>query len=114
MNTTVAAAIGRQVPAPASALRPTAAEELGHWGGPAIVRGKRVLDLGCGDGRLALGAAPLAMDVVGLDPDKALIESATQRARDAGLRNTRFQVGAGQSLPFPDGSFDVAILSWTL
>lgn len=114
MSNTVKPTVGKQVPALSSALRPLAADELGVWGGPAIVQGKRVLDLGCGDGRLALGAAPHAKEVVGVDPDADLIDGATERARAAGLGNVRFQVAAGQSLPFPDGSFDVVILSWTL
>jgi ubiquinone/menaquinone biosynthesis C-methylase UbiE len=106
--------VGRQVPALSSALRPKAADELREWGGPALVRGKRVLDLGCGDGRLALGVAPYAKSVVGLDPDAPLIATARGRAKDAGFRNVRFEVGAGQSLDVADGSFDVVILSWTL
>ncbi|HKW78058.1 MAG TPA: class I SAM-dependent methyltransferase, partial [Candidatus Limnocylindria bacterium] len=77
------------------------------------VRGKRVLDLGCGDGRLALGVAPYAASVDGLDPDADLIDAARERARELGLA-ARFQVGAGQRLPYPSGGFDVVILSWTL
>jgi ubiquinone/menaquinone biosynthesis C-methylase UbiE len=106
--------VGKQVPALSSALRPSALLELGHWGGPGLVRGKRVLDLGCGDGRLALGAAAYARTVDGLDPDAELIASARAKARATGRRNARFQVGAGQSLPYATGSFDVVILSWTL
>jgi ubiquinone/menaquinone biosynthesis C-methylase UbiE len=49
-----------------------------------------------------------------MDLDSELIADATVRARDAGLRNVRFDVGAGQSLRYPDGAFDVVILSWTL
>lgn len=113
-GSTVGADVGKQVPAMTSALRPTPTLELSHWGGPALVRGKRVLDLGCGDGRLALGVAPYAQSVVGIDPDEELIASATERAREAGLRNMRFLVGAGQSLPFEDGAFDVVISSWAL
>ena len=105
---------GKRVPALSSRLRPTAEVELGHWGGPRLVRGKRVLDLGCGDGRLALGVAPLAKEVTGMDPDAELIADAVGRAREAGLRNAHFEVGAGQSLPFSDGAFEVVILSWTL
>lgn len=106
--------VGKRVPALSSRLRPTAEVELGNWGGPALVRGKRVLDLGCGDGRLALGVARFAKAVTGLDPDAELIADAAIRAREAGLRNVEFRVGAGQSLPFADGAYDVVILSWTL
>ena len=110
--TSVAHILGSQIPA--SALRPPALDELAEWGGPSLVRGKRVLDLGCGDGRLALGVAPFASSVVGLDPDAGLIRSAAKRAGDMGLRNVEFLAGAGQDLPFDDGAFDVVILSWTL
>jgi ubiquinone/menaquinone biosynthesis C-methylase UbiE len=106
--------VGKHVPALSSRLRPAAEVELGHWGGPALMRGKRVLDLGCGDGRLALGVAPFAKEVTGLDPDAELIGDAADRAREAGLPNVHFEVGAGQLLPYADGAFDVVILSWTL
>lgn len=53
--------------------------------------GKRVLDVGCGWGRLALALAPLAGHVVGLDRDAALIAEARQRARAAGLARVEFQ-----------------------
>jgi ubiquinone/menaquinone biosynthesis C-methylase UbiE len=106
--------VGRYVPALSSRLRPLPEDELAQWGGPALVRGKRVLDLGCGDGRFALGVAPHAKQVVGIDPDPELIRTAARRARQAGLRNVRFAVGAGQSLDLADGAFDVVILSWTL
>ncbi|MBX5327955.1 MAG: METTL5 family protein [Candidatus Bathyarchaeota archaeon] len=49
--------------------------------------GKSVLDLGCGTGRLALGAAFLgAKQVVGVDLDKAAIKVACENARQADLR----------------------------
>jgi ubiquinone/menaquinone biosynthesis C-methylase UbiE len=61
-----------------------------------------------------LGVAPFAKQVKGLDPDAELIADAGGRAREAGLRNVHFQVGAGQALPYPGSAFDVVILSWTL
>ena len=102
------------VPALSSSLRPRPDVELRAWGGPQLVRGKRVLDLGCGDGRLALGIAPLASHVDGLDPDDGAIATARSLARKARIRNTRFDVGAAQKLPYRDATFDVVILSWTL
>jgi len=106
--------VGKHVPATSSALRPRPLDELRSWGGEELVRGKRVLDLGCGDGRFALAIAPYASSVEGLDPDEEAIVMARSSAREAGLRNVRFKVGAAQRLPYRDGVFDVVILSWTL
>jgi ubiquinone/menaquinone biosynthesis C-methylase UbiE len=78
------------------------------------VLGKRVLDLGCGDGRLALGVAPFATMVDGIDPDAGAIAAAKTNARKAGVRNVRFTAGAAQDLPYSHSAFDVVILSWTL
>ena len=95
-------------------MRPEAATELRAYGGARLFAGKRVLDIGTGDGRLALGAVGWAREVVGLDPDPAAIRDARANARRMGARNASFRTGSAQELPFPDGSFDVVILSWTL
>lgn len=50
------------------------------------ISGKRVLDLGCGTGRLALGAAFLgAKKVVGLDIDKTAVKKAVENSAKMGL-----------------------------
>ena len=51
---------------------------------------KRVLDLGCGWGRLSLALAGAARSVVGLDRDAAVIRSARTRAAAAGTNNVEF------------------------
>ena len=114
MSSTASSAVGRILPALASQLRPPAGHEIREYGGAALIRRKRVVDIGSGDGRLALGCAPYASEVVGVDPDPEAIRGARARARAEGIGNARFRLGVAQELPFADGHFDVAILSWSL
>jgi putative methylase len=52
------------------------------------VVGKKIIDLGCGTGRLALGAAFLgAKEVVGVDIDKKAVEAAYQNSAKIGLND---------------------------
>lgn len=52
------------------------------------ILGKSVLDLGCGTGRLALGASCLgAKDVVGVDIDRLAIKTAYENSKKADLAN---------------------------
>ncbi|MCK2215854.1 class I SAM-dependent methyltransferase [Actinomadura sp. ATCC 31491] len=72
--------------------------------------GDRVLDVGCGTGYLTRLLAPVAGPdghVTGLDPAPAMVEYARRRAP----ANCDYVHGAGQDLPFPDGSFDLVVSS---
>jgi SAM-dependent methyltransferase len=80
-------------------------EEQTLLGAVAEVRPRRVLDVGCGDGRIAsLFAAP---EVVCVDSSEASVAAARERGLDARL-------GDAQALPFGDGSFDVVTCNHTL
>lgn len=63
-----------------------------------------VLDLGCGTGRVLGIVSERLPDckLTGVDPSESLMEVAKQKLPDAD-----FVVGAGESLSFPDNSFDV-------
>jgi ubiquinone/menaquinone biosynthesis C-methylase UbiE len=50
----------------------------------------RLLDLGCGTGQLAIPLAPYFKDVVGVDPEKDMIEEAEKTAKRAGMKNIKF------------------------
>jgi ubiquinone/menaquinone biosynthesis C-methylase UbiE len=76
------------------------------------LRGKRVLDLGCGDGSYSIHAARNEAHVVGVDISAAMFEAAQRRANDCGV-SVRWCRASAESLPFGSGSFDV-ILAVTL
>ena len=75
-----------------------------------ITTGMKVLDFGCGDGTTALPEAKLGADVLGVDIAKNLVEAGNRRAREAGLKNCRFQEGDATSLrELEDGRFDLVV-----
>lgn len=61
-----------------------------------------VLDCGCGAGRFVRLAVDRGARVAGIDASRELVAIAAERSADADLR-----VGDMESLPWPDGSFDV-------
>src|SRR4051812_6099899 len=58
-----------------------------------IVKGIKVLDLGCGDGTTAVPAAQIGAEVLGVDIARNLVESGNRRASRLALGNLRFQEG---------------------
>ena len=72
------------------------------------VIGKSVMELGCGTGRLAIGAALLgAKEVFGLDLDKISVKIAKKYAKKMGLKeNTHWIVG---DIDVVKGSFDTVL-----
>lgn len=76
---------------------------------------RRILDVGCGTGSLAveLKRAHPAAQVVGLDPDPDALELARAKAERAGL-DIRFEHGFADALPFPEGDFDQVVSTFAL
>ena len=78
-----------------------------------LTAGQQVLDLGCGTGALSLLAKRLrpGVEIVGLDPDAKALARARRKA-ERGALALRFEQGFGDSLPFPDASFDRVLSSF--
>ena len=72
------------------------------------VAGRAVLDLGCGDGKLAVRLAAAGANMVGLDADPAMLRAAASRAAAAGV-NVQFATGRAEALPFTAGRFDLVV-----
>lgn len=72
--------------------------------------GREVLEYGCGLGELTIVLARSGARVTSFDLSPASVEFSRERAtRDGVADRVRFVVAAGESLPFPDGSFDLAV-----
>ena len=75
----------------------------------AVAGAGRVLDAGCGSGRLTVALAERGAAVTGVDTDTAQLEVARGRAREAGVQLTLVEADFNGVLPFVDGSFDAVV-----
>jgi SAM-dependent methyltransferase len=73
--------------------------------GPGI----RLLDVACGPGWLAAGAAERGAAAVGADFSAAMVAEASRR-----FPAIEFRQGDAEALPFPDGCFDAVAISFGL
>ncbi len=80
----------------------------------ADFRGRDVVEVGCGDGRLTWRFAEHAASVLAFDPDPELIRIAREEAPAPLRSKVTFQVADIQEIDLPRGAFDVALLSWSL
>jgi SAM-dependent methyltransferase len=73
------------------------------------LRGRDVVDIGCGDGAFVRALAKAGANAVGIEVSEAAVERA--RAKDPA---NRYLLGGAEALPLPDASVDVAVLMRSL
>jgi len=72
----------------------------------AVAGTRRVLDAGCGGGRLTVALARAGAEVTGVDTSVERLEQARRRACDAGVGLRLVEADFNAALPFSDASFD--------
>ncbi len=72
----------------------------------AAAGARRVLDAGCGGGRLTISLAQAGAEVTGIDTSRQRLAQAGKRAAAAGVELTLFEGDFNASLPFAESSFD--------
>jgi 2-polyprenyl-3-methyl-5-hydroxy-6-metoxy-1,4-benzoquinol methylase len=76
--------------------------------------GRRVLEIGCGDGRLTWRYADRAASVVAIDPDAAEIATAREDCPPALRNRIEFRATRLEDFIPPAEKFDLAFLAWSL
>jgi ubiquinone/menaquinone biosynthesis C-methylase UbiE len=78
-------------------------------------KGKGVLEVGCGEGRLTLRIAALGpRRIEALDPDNTRVRLARKNQPAFYSRRIKYHVGHSERLRFHDDLFDIVIFSWVL
>ena len=92
-----------------------AGEEIKMLKRAVAFRDKRVLEIGCGEGRLTLRLASLGPQRIdALDPDPARLRTA-RRTLPARLKDVvHYAVGQAERLRQSDGAYDIVVFSWSL
>ena len=70
---------------------------------------QKVLEIGCGEGRISAMLAHKPQIFIGIDPDEESVKKAKLE-----ISNTDFRIGSGEALDFEDGSFSIILFTLSL
>lgn len=76
--------------------------------------GRRILEVGCGDGRLTREFAPRAASVVAIEPDASAVKVARRLTAAEGITNVSFRVGSAERVRLGTDPFELVLFSWSL
>ena len=80
----------------------------------ADFKDKRVLEVGCGEGRLTWKYAGASSLTVGFDPDHDALRIAQADSPQDLRAHVHFANASASNIPFSKETFDIAILAWSL
>ena len=75
---------------------------------------KRILEIGCGEGRLTWQYAPASSLTIGLDSDRNAVRVASIDRPEKLDGKVHFSAAEAEYIPFSKEMFDIAILAWSL
>jgi ubiquinone/menaquinone biosynthesis C-methylase UbiE len=78
------------------------------------LKGLRVVEIGCGEGRMTFGYAEEAASVLAFDADEELVETARASTPRALRDRIDFEAADAAEIDLPAAEFDLALFSWSL
>lgn len=88
--------------------------EVAYLKGLDGIVGRRVLEIGCGNGRLVRRYARFASSVTGIDPDAGRLVDALGVRSEIECNAIDFVQSNAERLPFAKGVFETVLLGWSL
>jgi 2-polyprenyl-3-methyl-5-hydroxy-6-metoxy-1,4-benzoquinol methylase len=92
------------------ALRDPEGAEVSHLMAACPLPGKRILEIGCGRGKLTWQYAGLPEQIVGIDTDASVLRQAKDD-RPASIANVTILQAVGEALPFVPQTFDIVLFA---
>jgi 2-polyprenyl-3-methyl-5-hydroxy-6-metoxy-1,4-benzoquinol methylase len=74
----------------------------------------RVLEVGCGDGRLTFPVAERAASVLAFDPDADAVDAARAALPAELAGRVTFATVSAAAIEIPRSAFDIVLFSWSL
>jgi ubiquinone/menaquinone biosynthesis C-methylase UbiE len=78
------------------------------------LRGRRIVEIGCGDGRMTFACAEEAASMLAFDPDEESIRVAEAAIPRKLRRRIQLEVADAAEIELPESEFDLALFSWSL
>ena len=88
--------------------------ETAHLEKLGFSKNDRLLEIGCGSGRLTWRCLPLVDSIVGIDIDRQDLLEAEKTRSARGLDSVSFLESSAEHLPFAPNSYEAVILAWSL
>lgn len=92
-------------------LRDPEGAELDHLLNACQLKGKKILEIGCGDGKFTFQYSGMAHRVIGIDPKASDLMAAKCDERGS---NSFFIQSMAERMPFPSKFFDIVIFASAL